>query len=109
MNHADWTFSSRQPYIPAMEFHYSTYRIRLKHTFTIARSSHDFYDIVYVSKITAVFAIIEHFNWFVCKNSFCKQEKCHIRPSPRPINCKETKTCCGQTIEVTVGVGHQFI
>lgn len=48
MNHADWTFSSRQPYIPAMEFHYSTYRIRLKHTFTIARSSHDFYDIVYV-------------------------------------------------------------
>ncbi len=31
-----------------MEFHYSTYRIRLRHTFTIARSSHDYYDIVFV-------------------------------------------------------------
>ncbi len=31
-----------------MEFHYSTYRIRLRHTFTIARSSHDYYDIIFV-------------------------------------------------------------
>lgn len=31
-----------------MEFHYSTYRIRLRHTFTIARSSHDYYNIIFV-------------------------------------------------------------
>ena len=31
-----------------MEFRYSTYRIHLRHTFTISRSSRDFYDIVYI-------------------------------------------------------------
>lgn len=31
-----------------MEFHYSTYRTRLHHTFTISRSSRDFYDVVFV-------------------------------------------------------------
>ncbi|MFQ6675619.1 MAG: dipeptide epimerase [Fidelibacterota bacterium] len=31
-----------------MEFRYSTYRIRLRHRFTIARSSHDYYDILFV-------------------------------------------------------------
>ncbi len=31
-----------------MKFHYSTYRIKLLYPFTIARSSHDYYDIIYV-------------------------------------------------------------
>ena len=30
-----------------MEIKYTTYRINLKHSFGISRSSHDFYDIVY--------------------------------------------------------------
>ncbi|MEE9167444.1 MAG: dipeptide epimerase [Candidatus Neomarinimicrobiota bacterium] len=31
-----------------MDFHYSTYRIHLRHPFTISRSSTDFYDIVFI-------------------------------------------------------------
>ncbi|MFQ6616799.1 MAG: dipeptide epimerase [Fidelibacterota bacterium] len=43
-----WTFIRSSGYISSMEFRYSTYRIHLQHRFTIARSSHDYYDIVLV-------------------------------------------------------------
>ena len=66
-------------------------------------------NIVDIGKVPAVFTVVEHLDRLSFENSFCKEEKRHIGPPPRPVYGKKTKSCCRNTIEVTVSMRHQFI
>lgn len=54
-------------------------------------------------------AVVEDLDRFAGKNGLGKFEQRHVRPAPRAIYGEEAQTCSRQTVEMAIGMRHQFV
>src|SRR5690606_25877575 len=72
-------------------------------------ANHALNDIVDISKVTAVMAIVKYIDRFACENLFGENEQRHIGATPGTINGEETQTGGGDIKQMAVSMSHQFI
>lgn len=66
-------------------------------------------DVIDIREVTFHLSVVEDINGPAFENRFREQKESHIRASPGAIDRKETQTGRGNSIEMAVGVCHQFV
>src|SRR5690606_49194 len=86
-----------------------TIPVTVSRGYMIERANHTLHDIVDISEVTAVMAIIENINRLPGENLFGKKKQRHIRATPGTVHGEETQTGGGDIKQMAISMGHQLI